>query len=91
MKRLHPLQGLDDLEFHNEFRNLAKIDHPNIIQLIGYCYESQHKYDEDHGKEVFAKTVERLLCFEYMHSGSLQTYIEGMIYMTPNLSLVFFY
>ncbi|CAD6270081.1 unnamed protein product [Miscanthus lutarioriparius] len=76
VKRLHPLQGLDDLEFHNEFHNLAKIDHPNIIQLIGYCYESQHKYDEDHGKEVFAKTLERVLCFEYMHSGSLQTYIE---------------
>ncbi|KAJ1265839.1 hypothetical protein BS78_08G105000 [Paspalum vaginatum] len=75
VKKLHPFQGLDDEEFHSEFNNLVKIHHPNIIELIGYCYESQHRFDEYEGKQVFAKAVERILCFEYMHGGSLQKHI----------------
>lgn len=76
VKKLQPLIGLDDEEFHSEFCNLEKIHHPNIIELIGYCYESQHKYIENNGKQVLGKTVERILCFEYLHGGSLQNYIR---------------
>ncbi|XP_062205609.1 probable serine/threonine-protein kinase At1g01540 [Phragmites australis] len=75
VKMLHPLQGLDDKEFHNEFRNLAKIEHQNIVRLIGYCYESRHKYVEHQGQEIFGKTLVRVLCFEYMHGGSLEKHI----------------
>ncbi|WVZ50796.1 hypothetical protein U9M48_002019 [Paspalum notatum var. saurae] len=76
VKKLHPLQGLDDKEFDNEFRSLSKINHKNIIRLIGYCYESRHKYVQHNGELVFAKAMERVLCFEYMQGGSLDNHIS---------------
>ncbi|KAM0855053.1 hypothetical protein ACQ4PT_050008 [Festuca glaucescens] len=75
VKRLHSLQGLDDKEFGNEFRNLTNVCHKNILRLIGYCYESRHKYVEHKGELVFAKDMERVLCFEYMQCGSLDKHI----------------
>ena len=75
VKRLHHLLGLDDQRFHNEFRNLSKVSHINVIRLIGYCYESRSKYIERGEEYVFAKMMERLLCFEYMQGGSLDKYI----------------
>ena len=76
------LQGLDDKQFHNEIRSLTKISHENVIQLIGYCYESRSRYIEHEGEHVFAKLQERLLCFEYMQGGSLQEYMGGKTYCT---------
>jgi len=37
VKKLHNMQN--DKELSNEFRNLMKTEHPNIMWLIGYCYE----------------------------------------------------
>uniref|UniRef100_A0ACD5X434 Uncharacterized protein n=1 Tax=Avena sativa TaxID=4498 RepID=A0ACD5X434_AVESA len=71
MKKLFNMQGIDDKEFTNEFRNLMKVKHQNIIRLIGYCYEICHKHVEMKGELVFAKIIERVLCFEYMEGGSL--------------------
>ncbi|KAF6998436.1 hypothetical protein CFC21_014558 [Triticum aestivum] len=75
VKKLHQFQGLDDKQFHNEIRNLTKISHKNVIRLIGYCHESRSKYLEHNGERVFAKSQERVLCFEYMQGGSLEKYI----------------
>ncbi|XBI51757.1 cysteine-rich receptor-like protein kinase 44 [Aegilops tauschii subsp. strangulata] len=75
VKRLHALQGLDDKEFDNEFRNFTKIFHKNVVRLIGYCYESQEKFVEHNGDLIRAKAMERVLCFEYMQRGSLEKYI----------------
>ncbi|CAM0885753.1 unnamed protein product [Alopecurus aequalis] len=76
IKKLHQLQGLDDKAFDNEFRNLRKIKHPNVVRLIGYSYESREKYVPYNGELVRAKTMERVLCFEYMQGGSLDKHIE---------------
>ncbi|KAJ1276107.1 hypothetical protein BS78_05G188700 [Paspalum vaginatum] len=76
IKKLHQLQGLDDTEFHNEFRNLSKVKHKNIVRLVGYSYESRHKYVQHNGELVFAKAMERVLCFEYMQGGSLENHIS---------------
>lgn len=75
VKRLYHFQGLDDQQFQNEFRSLSKVSHKNVIRLIGYCYESRSKYMKHNGELVFAKMMERLLCFEYMQGGSLEKYI----------------
>ncbi|WVZ97774.1 hypothetical protein U9M48_043287 [Paspalum notatum var. saurae] len=76
VKRLHQLQGLDNKAFDREFRNLSKVCHPNIVRLIGYCYESRRKFVEHNGENIWATVMERVLCFEYMHGGSLDTHIS---------------
>jgi interleukin-1 receptor-associated kinase 1 len=82
VKKLHALQGLDDKQFHNEFLNLTKVSHENVVRLIGYCYESRHKYVKHNGETVWAKSMERVLCFEYMQGGSLEKHISGIfVYM----------
>ncbi|VAI93126.1 receptor-like serine/threonine-protein kinase SD1-7 [Triticum dicoccoides] len=75
VKKLHHLVGLDDKAFDSEFRNLSKVQHQNIIRLIGYCYESRHQYVKLNGELVFAKEMERVLCFEFMEGGSLDHHI----------------
>ena len=37
VKRLHQLEELDD----KEFCNLSKVDHENVVKLLGYCHESR--------------------------------------------------
>ncbi|KAF6998427.1 hypothetical protein CFC21_014549 [Triticum aestivum] len=76
VKKFHPLHGLDDKQFAIEFCNLSKVCHQNVVRLIGYCYESRHKYTELKGELVFGQTVERVLCFEYMQGGSLDKHIN---------------
>ncbi|VAH24619.1 unnamed protein product [Triticum turgidum subsp. durum] len=75
VKKFHPLHGLDDKQFAIEFCNLSKVRHQNVVRLIGYCYESRHKYMELKG-ELVLQTVERVLCFEYMQGGSLDKHIK---------------
>lgn len=77
VKRLHPIEGLDDKQFDNKLCNLSNVRHINVVQLIGYCYESCHKYIEHKGELVFTKAIERVLCFEYMQGGSLDKHITG--------------
>lgn len=40
----------------NERKFMSKISHPNIVKLIGYCCEGEH----------------RMLVYEYMSGGSLE-------------------
>ncbi|MBC2899796.1 hypothetical protein CFC21_112616 [Triticum aestivum] len=76
VKKLRQLPGLDDKQFDSEFRNLRNIRHQNVVRLIGYCYESRHRYMDHNGDLVFAQLMERVLCFEYMHGGSLDEHIQ---------------
>ncbi|KAJ1265661.1 hypothetical protein BS78_08G093200 [Paspalum vaginatum] len=76
VKKLHPLQGLDDKTFDNEFGNLREIRHQNVVRLIGYCHEARRKFIEHNGQLVWAQQIERALCFEYMPGGSLDKYIS---------------
>ena len=78
VKKLHQLQGLDDKEFDNEFRNLRKVHHENVVKLVGYCYELKKKYVEYNGNTILATVMERILCFEYMHGGTLDNCIKGI-------------
>ncbi|XBI42707.1 hypothetical protein VPH35_107567 [Triticum aestivum] len=68
--------SLDDKSFTNEFRQLMKVQHENIIRLIGYCYEIKHKHTDYGGQLVFSQVIDRALCFEYMPEGSLAKHIS---------------
>jgi serine/threonine-protein kinase PBS1 len=62
----HGMQG--NREFCTEVMMLSRLDHPNLVQLVGYCAERSQK----------------LLVYEYMPLGSLETHIFGMVpYIAP--------
>ncbi|CAO2148610.1 unnamed protein product [Urochloa humidicola] len=67
---------LDDKQFQNEFYNLMKLKHNNIVQILGYCYETEQIPVEHNGRILLAEKTYRVLCFEYLHNGSLQKHIS---------------
>lgn len=64
MKKLdkNGLQG--SREFFSEVLTLSLVQHPNLVQLIGYCAEGD----------------EKILVYEYMANGSLENHLLGMPY-----------
>jgi serine/threonine protein kinase len=73
------MQAIDDEKFQHEFDNLMMLNHKNIVRLVGYCYETRRQHMEFQGRIVFGETTYRALCFEYMHMGSLQRHLSGMM------------
>ncbi|CAD6215381.1 unnamed protein product [Miscanthus lutarioriparius] len=81
VKLLHSMsQKLNyEEDFMKEFENLRRLDHTNIVQLLGYCYEIKRICVEYEGKYVLADNIDRALCFDYMPNGSLQGHLNGII------------
>ncbi|VAH13413.1 unnamed protein product [Triticum turgidum subsp. durum] len=67
-------------KFEMEAKRLLNLDHKNIVKLLGYCHDKSrgHKLVQFKGKppQDF-KGAEQLLCYEYMHNGSLREYLIG--------------
>lgn len=80
VKKLYQIPEIDDTQFKNEFNNLTKIQHPNTVRLIGYCYEVHNRHVEYNGEYVFGKTIYRVLCFEYLQNGSLDEHLYGIYF-----------
>lgn len=76
VKVLHTISGPNDKEFYKEFENLKGLKHPNIVDLVGFCNESEKELVVFEGRQVTAERLHMALCFEYVHNGSLQKCIS---------------
>ncbi|XP_074286799.1 putative serine/threonine-protein kinase PBL17 [Silene latifolia] len=59
IKQLNPNGFQGDREWLAEVNYLGKLSHPNLVRLIGYCCEDEH----------------RLLVYEYLASGCLEKHL----------------
>ncbi|CAO2039466.1 unnamed protein product [Urochloa humidicola] len=77
VKKLRPIIGEQDKQFKNEADHLARVNHNNIVKLIGYCDETKEGpvYDEYQQKYIVAEMQHKLLCYEFLSNGSLDNII----------------
>ncbi|CAN6362468.1 unnamed protein product [Urochloa humidicola] len=77
VKKLKPILGGQDKQFKNEANLLARVNHNNIVKLIGYCDKTKERpvYDDYQQKYIVAEVQEKLLCYEYLSNGSLDNII----------------
>ena len=61
VKRLNNMVREGDLEFNAEVSAIGRTNHRNLVQLLGFCNEGQH----------------RLLVYEFMSNGSLASFLFG--------------
>ncbi|CAK9166925.1 unnamed protein product [Ilex paraguariensis] len=59
VKKSHPDSSQGLKEWQAEVKFLGKFSHPNLVKLLGYCWEEE----------------EFLLVYEYMQKGSLETHL----------------
>ncbi|XP_073363607.1 receptor like protein kinase S.2 isoform X2 [Aegilops tauschii subsp. strangulata] len=68
-------------KFTRDAEQFMSLDHKNIVKLLGYCHDESrgHKLVHLKGKppQDFKGAPEQLLCYEYMHNGSLREYLIG--------------
>jgi serine/threonine protein kinase len=69
------LSSFDTEALKRELNNLSGLNHQNIVQLLGYCYETTRALHEE--EQEFVSEICIAMIFEYMHKGSLETYLQG--------------
>ena len=70
---------LEEDQFQNEVTYLIGVKHENVVQLLGYCAETQSEVLVQENPPIWAEKRDRLICFEYLNNKSLDEYISGMV------------
>ncbi|KAL6844677.1 hypothetical protein ACP4OV_025336 [Aristida adscensionis] len=70
------LQGNNEKQFVNEVTHLMRLEHKNIVGLVGYCYNIQKILVKIEDTYHFAEEPEMLVCLEFLPGGSLEKHIS---------------
>ncbi|XP_073363866.1 receptor-like serine/threonine-protein kinase ALE2 isoform X5 [Aegilops tauschii subsp. strangulata] len=76
VKKFHEV--LEYKSFEREVDCLIRIKHQNIVRCIGYYAGEQKKMVMMDGKNLLVGVRHQLICFEYLHNGSLRRNLDGM-------------
>ncbi|XP_066337799.1 cysteine-rich receptor-like protein kinase 41 [Miscanthus floridulus] len=75
MKRLFKCRTIKDKMFHREVQSLITVRHKNIVRFLGYCSFTDERVFIFEGRTIMADIRERLLCFEYISNGNLESHL----------------
>uniref|UniRef100_A0A452XSH4 Protein kinase domain-containing protein n=2 Tax=Aegilops tauschii TaxID=37682 RepID=A0A452XSH4_AEGTS len=68
-------------KFKREAEQFISLDHKNIVKVASYCHDQSrgHRLVQFKGEPLphLFNGAEQLLCYEYMHNGSLRDYLVG--------------
>ncbi|VAI93716.1 unnamed protein product [Triticum turgidum subsp. durum] len=67
-----------DKQFNKEVQNVMSLKHENIVEVVGFCSETQKKLVQFDKRYIQADITESLICYEYLPNGSLQENLFGM-------------
>ncbi|XP_066341550.1 cysteine-rich receptor-like protein kinase 25 [Miscanthus floridulus] len=77
VKRLLNSHTIEDKMFHREVKSMIMVSHKNVVRFLGYCSHTEERalFRMEGKRIIMAQDRERLLCFEYLINGSLQSYL----------------
>lgn len=70
--------GTQNIEaYKRKVRSLMEHTHENVVRLLAFCIEKREEITEQNGTFFRQDVVESLLCYEYLHNGSLDKNLFG--------------